>query len=212
MQVTSVPHHIVKLRFILENEFDSDETEPFPFDGQPMIVTPSPTATNKKESELQDIKKELYKFSRNSPALFEFSDDESQSPVQVDELRKLSDEVARFEEASRKLTQVMTKNTACMKQLLDRKENKKTETSRGANNEEAEQKRSTPERCTDCGKIKRRIKPQPANNVRVGQKKIKISPDTVSWREQRGAAENDRFRPTIDAWLKRWETEDEENQ
>ena len=159
----------------MESEFDSDETEPFPFDGQPMIVTPSPTATNKEESELQNIKKELYEFSRSSPALFEFSDDESQSPVQVDELRKLSEQVARFEEASRKLTQAMTKNTACVKQLLDRKENS---TSREANNEEAEQKRSTPERCTDCGKIRRRTRPQPANNVRVGQKKIKISPET----------------------------------
>ena len=193
----------------MESEFDSDETEPFTFDGQPMIVTPSPTATNKEESELQNIKKELYEFSRSSPALFEFSDDESQSPVQVDELRKLSEQVARFEEASRKLTQAMTKNTACVKQLLDRKENS---TSREANNEEAEQKRSTPERCTDCGKIRRRTRPQPANNVRVGQKKIKISPETENWRERRGAAANDRFRPSIDAWLERWKNDDEENQ
>ena len=191
-----------------EFEFDSEDTEPFPYDGQPLIVTPSPTATNKEENELQKIKKELYEF-RRSPALFEFSDHESPSPVQIDELRKLSEQVAKFEEASRKLTQAMTKNTASMKQLLDRKE---TSSSREADNEEAKQKRSTPERCTDCGKIKRRIKPQPANNIRVGQKKIKISPDTENWREQRGAAENDRFRPTIDAWLKRWETEDEENQ
>ena len=190
-----------------EFEFDSEDTEPFPYDGQPLIVTPSPTATNKEENELQKIKKELYEF-RRSPALFEFSNDESPSPVQVDELRTLSEEVAKFEEASRKLTQAMTKNTASMKQLLDRKE---ISTSWEIDNEEAEQKRSTPERCPDCGKIRRtRTKPQPTNNVKVGQK-IKISPETENCRKRRRpAAANEHFRPTIEAWLKRWETEEDE--
>ena len=112
-----------------EFEFDSEDTEPFPYDGQPLIVTPSPTATNKEENELQKIKKELYEF-RRSPALFEFSDDESPSPMQIDEFKKLSEQVARFEEASRKLTQVMTKNTACVKELLDRKKEQLVQGSR----------------------------------------------------------------------------------
>ena len=36
---------------------DSEDTEPFPYNGQPLIVTPSPAATNKEENELQKIKK-----------------------------------------------------------------------------------------------------------------------------------------------------------
>ena len=194
----------------MEKEFDSDDTEPFPFDGQPLITTPSLTATSKEEEyELQSAKEELYRFSRSSPALFEFSDDESQPSVQADELRKLAEQTARFEEASRKLTQAMTNNTACMNRLLDREE---ASTSRETNNEKAEQKRSIPERCADCGKIRRRTKPQPANNVKIGPIKVKISFEIENCEGRQEPAANDRFRPTIDAWLKRWKTEDEENQ
>ena len=74
----------------MENEFSSD-TVPFPFDGQPIVATPSPATTSKEEDELQSAKEELSEFSRrSSPALFEFSDDESQSLVQIYDLRKLS--------------------------------------------------------------------------------------------------------------------------
>ena len=193
----------------MENEFNSDDTEPFPFDGQPLITTPSPPATSKEEDELQSAKEELSKFSRrSSPALFEFSDDESQPLVQVDDLIKLSEQTSRFEEVSRILTKAMTKNTACMNRLLDREE---ASTSREINNGKAEQKRSTAERCADCGKIKRRD-PQQTSSVKIGQIKVKISFEIENCEGRREPAANDRFRPTIDAWLKRWKNDDEENQ
>ena len=188
-----------------EINFDSENTDPFPYDGQPLIVTPSPTATNKEENELQKIKKELYEF-RRSPALFEFSDDEPTSPVQLDELRTMWEQVVRFEEASKKLAQAMTKNTACMKQLIDEKE---ASASRKPDDGKAEQKRSTPERCPDCGKI-RRTKPQPTNDVTFKRKKIKTSPETENRQERPEPTAHDRFRPSIEAWLKRWMSDDEE--
>ena len=147
---------IVKVK--MENEFDSDDTEPFPFDGQPLVTTPSPAATSKEEDELQSAEEKLSKFSRrSSPSLFEFSDDESQTLLQVNNLIKLSEQTSRFEEASRKLTKAMTENTACMNRLLDREE---ASISRETNNGKPEQKRSTPGRCVDCGKIRKRREPQ----------------------------------------------------
>ena len=176
-------------------------------------MTPSPAATNKEESELQSLKRELNEFSRSSPALFEFSDDEPTSPVQLDELRTMWEQVVRFEEASKKLAQAMTKNTACMKQLIDEKvlDEKEASASRKADDGKVEQKRSTPERCPDCGKI-RRTKPQPTNDVTFKRKKIKTSPETENWQERPGPTAHDRFRPSIEAWLKRWMSDDEENQ
>ena len=116
----------------MENEFDSDDTETFPFDGQPLVTTASTAATSKEEDELQRAEEKLSKFSRSSPALFEFSDDESQPLLQVNNLIKLSEQTSRFEEASRKLTKAMTENTACMNRLLDREEaSTSRETTRG---------------------------------------------------------------------------------
>ena len=188
------------------DSFDSEDTEPFPYDGQPLIVTPSPAATNKEEDELQSLKRELNEF-RRSPALFEFSDDEPTSPVQLDELRTMWEQVVRFEEASKKLAQAMTKNTACMKQLIDEKE---ASASTKADDEKAKQERSTPERCPDCGKI-RRTKPQPTNDVKFKRKRIKTSPETENRQERPGQTAHDCFRPSIEAWLKRWMSDDEEN-
>ena len=51
----------------MENEFDSDDIEPFPFDGQPLVKTPSPAAMSKEEDELQSAEEELSKFLRSSP-------------------------------------------------------------------------------------------------------------------------------------------------
>ena len=160
------------------DSFDSEDTEPFPYHGQPMFETSSPAATSKEENELQSLKRELF---RKSPALFEFSDDEPTSPVQLDELRTMWEQVVRFEEASKKLAQAMNKNTASMKQLIDEKE---ASASTKADNGRGGQKRSTAERCPKCGKIKR-TKPQPTPH--------------------------EYFRPLIEAWLKRWMSDDGEN-
>ena len=194
-----------------EVNFDSEDTDPFPYNGQLLIVTPSPTATNKEENELQSLKRELNEF-RRSPALFEFSDNEPTSPVQLDELRTMWEQVVRFEEASKKLAQAMTKNTACMKQLIDEKvlDEKEASASRKPDDGRAEQKRSTPERCPDCGKI-RRTKPQPTNDVTFKRKRIKTSPETENRQERPGPTAHDCFRPSIEAWLKRWMSDDEEN-
>ena len=186
--------------------FDSEDTEPFPYHGQPMFETPSPAATNKEENELQSLKRELNEF-RRSPALFEFSDDEPTSPVQLDELRTMWEQVVRFEEASKKLAQAMTKNTASMKQLIDKKE---ASASTKADDGKAKQERSTPERCPDCGKI-RRTKPQPTNDVTFKRKRIKTSPETENRQERPGPTPHDCFRPSIEAWLKRWMSDDGEN-
>ena len=181
----------------MENEFDSDDTEPFPFDGQPLVMTPSPAATSKEEDELQSAKEELSEFSRrSSPALFEFSDDESQPLVQVNDLIKLSEQTSRFEEASKKLTKAMTENTACMNRLLDREE---ASTSREINNGKPEQKRSIPGRCVDCGKIRKRRNPQRSSSMKIGQIKINISFKIEDCEGRREPAANNRFR--LFAWL-----------
>ena len=161
--------------------FDSDDTEPFPYHGQPMFETSSPAATSKEEKELQSLKRELNDF-RKSPALFEFSDDEPTSPVQLDELRTMWEQVVRFEEASKKLAHAMNKNTASMNRLIDEKE---ASASTKADDGKEKQERSTgEERCPKCGKIKR-TKPQPTPH--------------------------EYFRPLIEAWLKRWMSNEEEN-
>ena len=164
------------------DNFDSDDTEPFPYHGQPMFETSSPAATSKEEKELQSLKRELNDF-RKSPALFEFSDDEPTSPVQLDELRTMWEQVVRFEEASKKLAQAMNKNTASMKRLIDEKE---ASASTKADNGRGGQKRSTAEAeiCPKCGKIKR-TRPQPTPH--------------------------EYFRPLIEAWHKRWMSNEEEN-
>ena len=162
------------------DSFDSEDTEPFPYHGQPMFETSSPAATRKEENELQSLKRELKEF-RKSPALFEFSDDEPTSPVQLDELRTMWEQVVRFEEASKKLAQAMNKNTASMKQLIDKNE---ASASTKADDGKERQERSTAERCPKCGKIKR-TKPQPTPH--------------------------EYFRPLIEAWLKRWMSDDGEN-
>ena len=189
----------------MENEFDSDDTEPFPFDGEPLVTTPSPAATSKEEDELQSAEEEFSKFSRSSHALFEFSDDESQPLVQVNNLIKLSEQTSRFEEASRKLTKAMKENTACMNRLLDREE---ASTSRETNNGKPEQKRSTPGRCVDCGKISKKREAQRFSSMKIGQIKITISFEIEECEGRRKPAANNSFRPTIDAWLERWKSDD----
>ena len=155
---------------------DSEDTEPFPYHGQPMFETSSPAATSKEENELQSLKRELF---RKSPALF--SDDEPTSPVQLDELRTMWEQVVRFEEASKKLAQAMNKNTASIKRLIDEKE---ASASTKADDGKEKQERPSAERCPKCGKIKR-TKPQPTPH--------------------------EYFRPLIEAWLKRWMSDDGEN-
>ena len=173
------------------DSFDSEDTVPFPYYGQPMFETSSPATTSKEENELQSLKRELNEF-RRSPALFEFSDDEPTSPVQLDELRTMWEQVVRFEEASKKLAQAMNKNTASMKQLIDEKE---ASASTKADNGRGGQKRSTTERCPDCGKLKR----------------TKTSPETENRQERPGPTPHEYFRPLIEAWLKRWMSDDGEN-
>ena len=107
------------------------------------------------------------------------------------------------------MTKAMAKNTACMNRLLDREE---AGTFRETNNGKAEQKRLTPGRCVDCGKIRKRREPQQISSMKIGQIKIKISFEIENCEGRREPAANDRFRPTIDAWLKRWKSDDEENQ
>ena len=88
---------------------DSVETDPFPFDGQPIVATPSHQLQVKRKTSYKVPKKSSLNLPRrSSPVRFEFSDDESQS------LAQLAQERAKFEEAAKKLTKAMTENTACM--------------------------------------------------------------------------------------------------
>ena len=92
-----------------------------------------------------------------------------------------------------------------MNRLLDREE---ASTSREVNNEERERKRSTPGRCEDCGKIRKRRNPQRSSNVKIGKINMNINLEFEDCEGRQEPAANDRFRPTIDAWLERWKSDD----